>query len=97
MATQLVLADPGPSEPTDGHTSLPEVPGAIIDRSSLKVGKSGALVHYISADVNFSTTTQAIVAIHGLGRDANNSFASVQGAAKAAHQSNIIIMAVRVS
>ena len=97
MATQLVLADPTPSEPTDGHTSLPEVPGAIIDRSSLKVGHSGVLVHYISDDVNFSMATQAIVAIHGLNRDANNSFASVQGAVKAANKSDIIIMAVRVS
>ena len=97
LSTQLVWAAPVPTStsiPIVRHTSLPEVPGATIDRSSLKVGNGGVLVHYISNDVNFAMATQAIIAIHGVDRDANNSFASVQGAAKAANKSNVVIMAV---
>ena len=77
------------------HTSLPEVPGANIDRSSLKVGNGGVLVHYISNDVDFAAATQAILTIHGVDRDANNSFASVHEAVKQANKSNIVVMAVR--
>ena len=77
-------------------TPLPEVSGATIDRSSLIVGNSsGVLVHYISNNVDFSTASQAIVVVHGVNRDANNSFASVQAAVNAANKSDVVIMAVR--
>ena len=98
LPTQLARAAPTPTNmnpPAIYHTSLPEVPGADIDRSSLTVGSGGVLVHYISSDVDFATATQVIIAIHGVNRDANNSFASVQGAVTMANKSNVVIMAVR--
>jgi predicted alpha/beta-fold hydrolase len=74
---------------------LPELPTANIDRSSLTVRDGGVLVHYISNDVDFATATQVIIVIHGLQRDANNAFAEMQGAVKAANKSKVVIVAVR--
>ena len=39
--------------------------------------------------------TQAIVVIHGVQRDAANSFTDMQGAVEAANKSKVVIMAVR--
>ena len=73
---------------------LPELPTANIDRSSLTVGDGGTLVHYISNNVDFTTATQVIIVIHGVQRDAANSFTDMQGAAEAANKGNVVIMAV---
>jgi predicted alpha/beta-fold hydrolase len=75
-------------------SSLPEVPGAKIDRSSLTVGAGGVLVHYISSDIDYDTATQAIIVIHGLQRDANNSFVAMHRAVETANKRNVVIMAV---
>ena len=73
---------------------LPEIPTANIDRSSLTIKDGGVLVHYISSNVDFATSTRAIIVIHGKERDAANSFAGMQAAIEAANKSKITIMAV---
>jgi len=78
---------------TPDSPSLPEVPGAKIDRSNLIVGDSGVLVHYISSDVDYHTATRAIIVVHGLQRDANNSFVAIHKAVETANESNVVIMA----
>ena len=80
---------------TRATTSLPDVTGADIDRTSLTVGGGGVLVYYISNDVDFATANQAVIVVHGLNRDADNSFADVRGAVKAANKEGVVIMAVR--
>jgi len=84
-------------KPLSTRSALPllETPGAIIDRSSLTVGDNSVLVYYISNDVDFSTATQAVIVVHGVNRDANKAFASMQGAVETANKNETIIMAVR--
>ena len=105
--TPLVIGVPtqlGKAEPTAYNTDLhmtsyadplPELPTANIDRSSLTIKDGGVLVHYISSNVDFATSTQAIIVIHGKERDAANSFAGMQAAIEAANKSKITIIAVR--
>ena len=83
--------------------TLPELPGATIDRNNLIVGKENVLVNYISNNVTFSTATQALIAIHGIDRDGWNAFMAAQKSLAVASRINItitrstVIMAVRPS
>ena len=101
VPTQLAKAAPTPGNMDPNITyrvpPLRELPTAYIDRSSLTVKDGGVLVHYISNNVDFPTTTQAIIVIHGHERDAAREFAGMQAAVEAANKSNVVIMAVRSS
>jgi hypothetical protein len=67
---------------------LPEVPGAKIVRD-LSVG-SAQFVHYLSSNVSYTKATHALIAVHGKGRDAYNTFAAAQAGVNGAIQGGIV-------
>lgn len=81
--------------------TLPDVPGATIDRTNLIVETGGVLVNYISSNVTFANATHALIAIHGFNRDGWNAFTAAQESLAVASHIDIaiprstVIMAVR--
>lgn len=75
-----VNGDPGvyPGSPNafeDGWRVLPNVTGATIDLTTLKVGMGGAtLAHYISSSYVASSIKRAVIIVHGDNRDGWNEF-----------------------
>ncbi|KAJ9476691.1 hypothetical protein PHBOTO_000351 [Pseudozyma hubeiensis] len=77
---------PGGNEnPPSGWSTLPDIDGARIDNSTLRVGSGSAtLLHYIDASYNASNIKRAVIQIHGENRDAWNQWIYSDLAAKRA-------------
>ncbi|SPO21084.1 uncharacterized protein UTRI_00561 [Ustilago trichophora] len=75
----------GDQNPVDGWTTLPSIPGARIDNSTLVAGSGSAtLLHYIDSVYDASKIKRAVIQIHGENRDAWNQWMYADLAAKRA-------------